>query len=142
MPVRLDLEEIGAPDGTSVVVRNLFYNVPVRSRFLKQPQTEAGYITDLIERQALSHPGISFHYRVDGKEKLHTTGNGDLKELIYRIYGREISKKVLPVRGPPAILKSSLSTAGCSGAISSPRRWKPDTGPTSCSTAFPLRSCT
>lgn len=98
MPVRLDLEEIGAPDGTSVVVRNLFYNVPVRSRFLKQPQTEAGYITDLIERQALSHPGISFHYRVDGKEKLHTTGNGDLKELIYRIYGREISKKVLPVR--------------------------------------------
>ena len=88
MPVKLDLEEIGAPDGTSVVVRNLFYNVPVRSRFLKQPQTEAGYITDLIERQALSHPGISFHYRVDGKEKLHTTGNGDLKELIYRIYGR------------------------------------------------------
>ena len=98
MPVKLDLEEIGAPDGTSVVVRNLFYNVPVRSRFLKQPQTESGYITDLIERQALSHPGVSFHYRVDGKEKLHTTGNGDLKELIYRIYGREISKKVLPVR--------------------------------------------
>ena len=98
MPVKLDLEEIGAPDGTSVVVRNLFYNVPVRSRFLKQPQTEAGYITDLVERQALSHPSISFHYRVDGREKLHTTGNGDLRELLYRIYGREISKKVLPVR--------------------------------------------
>ena len=80
--VKLDLEEIGAPDGTSVVVRNLFYNVPVRSRFLKQ---------------ALSHPSISFHYRVDGREKLHTTGNGDLRELLYRIYGREISKKVLPV---------------------------------------------
>jgi DNA mismatch repair protein MutL len=96
-PVKLDLEEIGAPDGTSVVVRNLFYNVPVRLKFLKQPQTEAGYITDLIERQALSHPGISFHYRVDGKEKLHTTGNGDLRELLYRIYGREISKKVLPL---------------------------------------------
>ena len=95
--VKLDLEEIGAPDGTSVVVRNLFYNVPVRSRFLKQPQTEAGYITDLVERQALSHPAISFHYRVDGREKLHTTGNGDLRELLYRIYGREISKKVLPV---------------------------------------------
>ena len=95
--VKLDLEEIGAPDGTSVVVRNLFYNVPVRAKFLKQPQTEAGYITDLIERQALSHPSISFHYRADGREKLHTTGNGDLKELIYRIYGREISKKVLPV---------------------------------------------
>ena len=97
-PVRLDMEEIGAPDGTSVVVRNLFYNVPVRAKFLKQPQTEAGYITDLVERQALSHPSISFHYRVDGEEKLHTTGNGDLKELLYRIYGREISKKVLPVK--------------------------------------------
>lgn len=97
-PVRIDMEEIGAPDGTSVVVRNLFYNVPVRAKFLKQPQTEAGYITDLVERQALSHPSISFHYRVDGKEKLHTTGNGDLKELLYRIYGREISKKVLPVK--------------------------------------------
>ena len=96
-PVQLDLEEIGAPDGTSVVVRNLFYNVPVRARFLKQPQTEAGYITDLIERQALSHPYVSFHYRADGREKLHTTGNGDLKELLYRIYGREIVGKVLPV---------------------------------------------
>ena len=95
--VRLDLEEIGAPDGTSVVVRNLFYNVPVRARFLKQPQTEAGYITDLIERQALSHPTVSFHYRADGREKLHTTGNGDLRELLYRIYGREITGKVLPV---------------------------------------------
>ena len=95
--ILLDMEEIGAPDGTSVVVRNLFYNVPVRAKFLKQPQTEAGYITDLVERQALSHPSISFHYRVDGKEKLHTTGNGDLRELLYRIYGREISKKVLPV---------------------------------------------
>ena len=96
-PLQLELEEIGAPDGTSVVVRNLFYNVPVRARFLKQPQTEAGYITDLIERQALSHPSVSFHYRVDGREKLHTTGNGDLKELLYRIYGREIMGKVLPV---------------------------------------------
>jgi len=95
--VQLDLEEIGAPDSTSVVVRNLFYNVPVRARFLKQPQTEAGYITDLIERQALSHPYVSFHYRADGREKLHTTGNGDLKELLYRIYGREIIGKVLPV---------------------------------------------
>ena len=95
--MKLDLEEIGAPDGTSVVVRNLFYNVPVRAKFLKQPQTEAGYISDLIERQALSHPTVSFHYRADGREKLHTTGNGDLKELLYRIYGREITGKVLPV---------------------------------------------
>lgn len=120
-PVRLDTEEIGAPDGTSVVVRNLFYNVPVRRKFLKQPQTEAGYITDLIQRQALSHPGISFHYRVNGQEKLHTTGSGDLRELIYRIYGREVSKCVMPIRceegnyriegflGKPEISKSSRS---------------------------------
>lgn len=91
------LQEIGAPDGTSVIVRNLFYNVPVRKKFLKQPQTEAGYITDLVERQALSHPDISFHYRVNGKEKLHTSGNGNLKELIYRIYGRETAAALFPV---------------------------------------------
>ncbi len=91
------LQEIGAPSGTSVIVRNLFYNVPVRKKFLKQPQTEAGYITDLIERQALSHPDISFHYRVNGKEKLHTSGNGNLKELIYRIYGRETAAALFPV---------------------------------------------
>ena len=120
-PVKLDLEEIGAPDGTSVVVRNLFYNVPVRSKFLRQPQTEAGYITDIIERQALSHPSVSFHYRVDGREKLHTTGSGDLRELLYRIYGREITGKVLPVSvskgnyrlegfiGRPEISRSSRS---------------------------------
>ncbi|MDO4285988.1 MAG: DNA mismatch repair endonuclease MutL, partial [Eubacteriales bacterium] len=93
----LSVQEIGAPDGTSVIVRNLFYNVPVRKKFLKQPQTEAGYVTDLIERQALSHPDISFHYRVNGKEKLHTSGNGQLKELIYRIYGRETAAALLPV---------------------------------------------
>lgn len=91
------LQEIGAPNGTSVIVRNLFYNVPVRKKFLKQPQTEAGYITDLIERQALSHPDISFHYRVNGKEKLHTSGNGNLKELIYRIYGRETAASLFTV---------------------------------------------
>lgn len=120
-PVKLDLEEIGAPDGTSVVVRNLFYNVPVRSKFLRQPQTEAGYITDIIERQALSHPSVSFHYRVDGREKLHTTGSGNLRELLYRIYGREITGKVLPVSvskgnyrlegfiGRPEISRSSRS---------------------------------
>ena len=95
--VRLDMEEIGAPDGTTVIVRNLFYNVPVRRKFLRQPQTEAGYVTDLIEHQALSHPGISFHYKVNGQDKLHTTGSGDLKELIYRIYGRDITKRILPL---------------------------------------------
>lgn len=96
-PVQISLEEIGAPDGTTVIVRNLFGSIPVRRRFLRQPQTEAGYITDLIEKQALSHPDISIHYRVNGQEKLHTSGNGSLQELIYRIYGRETAGAVIPV---------------------------------------------
>lgn len=96
-PVKIDLEEIGAPDGTTVIVRSLFGTIPVRRRFLRQPQTEAGYITDLVEKQALSHPFVSFHYRVNGQEKLHTTGNGDLRELIYRIYGRETAAAIIPV---------------------------------------------
>ena len=93
----LEITEIGAPDGTSVIVRDLFYNVPVRRKFLKTPQTEAGAVTDLVEHLALSHPDISFHYRVNNQEKLHTTGNGNIKELIYRIYGREMSNSVIPV---------------------------------------------
>ncbi len=97
MPVKIDMEEIGAPDGTTVIVRNLFGAIPVRRKFLRQPQTEAGYITDLIEKQALSHPLISFHYRVNGQDKLHTTGNGSLRELIYRIYGRETAGSIIPV---------------------------------------------
>jgi len=96
-PVQIDLEEIGAPDGTTVIVRNLFGKIPVRRKFLRQPQTEAGYITDLMEKQALSHPLISFHYRVNGQDKLHTTGNGNLRELIYRIYGRETAGAIIPI---------------------------------------------
>ncbi len=93
----LEITEVGAPDGTSVIVRDLFYNVPVRRKFLKTPQTEAGAVTDLVEHLALSHPEISFHYRINGQEKLHTTGNGNIKELIYRIYGREMSNSVIPI---------------------------------------------
>ncbi len=93
----LELTEVGAPDGTSVIVRDLFCSVPVRRKFLKSPQTEAGAVTDLVEHLALSHPEISFHYRVNGQEKLHTTGNGNIKELIYRIYGREQAASMIPL---------------------------------------------
>ncbi len=93
----LEITEVGAPDGTSVIVRDLFCNVPVRRKFLKSPQTEAGAVTDLVEHLALSHPEISFHYRVNGQEKLHTTGNGNIKELIYRIFGREQSGSMIPI---------------------------------------------
>lgn len=95
--IPLEISEVGAPDGTTVIVRDLFYNVPVRKKFLKSPQTEGGYVTDLVEHLALSHPEISFHYRMNSTEKLHTTGNGDEKELIYRIYGREMANSVIPV---------------------------------------------
>ena len=103
--VPLEISEIGAPDGTSVIVRNLFYNVPVRRKFLKSAQTEAGYITDLVEKMALSHPDISFHYRVNGNEKLHTTGSGDLREVVYRIYGREIASGLIPIEVSEGELK-------------------------------------
>ena len=93
----LGIEEIGAPDGTTFIVRNLFYNVPARRKFLKTPQTEAGYISDLMERMALSHPDISFKFINNGQTKLHTSGNGNEKDLIYHIYGRDITSAVLKV---------------------------------------------
>ena len=95
--IPLEITEVGAPDGTTVIVRDIFYNVPVRKKFLKSPQTEGGYITDLVEKLALSHPEISFHYRMNNTEKLHTTGNGDEKELIYRIFGRQMADSVIPL---------------------------------------------
>ena len=91
------LEEIGAPDGTTVIVRNLFFNTPVRKKFLKQPATEGGYVSDLMEHLALSRPDISFKYMVNGQLKFHTNGNGELKEVIYRIFGKEVSENLIPV---------------------------------------------
>lgn len=88
-------EEIGAPSGTTILVRNLFYNVPARKKFLKSAQTEGGYITDLMEHLAMSHPEISFKYMINGQVKFHTSGNGNLKEIIYRIYGRDISNELI-----------------------------------------------
>lgn len=112
----LEITEVGAPDGTSVMVRDLFFNVPVRRKFLKSPQTEAGAVTDLLEHLCLSHPEISFHYRVNGQEKLHTTGNGNIKELIYRIYGREMSNSVIPIaRSSGSEGEDQLSVSGFLG---------------------------
>ena len=100
-----ELEEIGAPDGTTFIVRNLFYNVPARRKFLKAAQTEAGYINDLMERMALSHPDISFKFINNGQTKLHTSGNGNQKDLIYHIYGRDITSSVLNVSQENALFK-------------------------------------
>jgi len=90
-------EEIGAPEGTTFIIRNLFFNVPVRKKFLKQPATEGGYIIDLMEHLALSRPDISFKFIVGSQVKFYTSGNGELKEVIYRIFGREIAANVIPI---------------------------------------------
>lgn len=85
------LESVGCPEGTTFLVRNLFYNTPARLKFLKTPPTEAGYINSLMERLALSHPDISFRFINQGQPRLHTSGNGNLKDVIYHIYGRDIT---------------------------------------------------
>ena len=91
-------EEIGAPDGTTFLMRNLFFNTPVRRKFLKQAPTEGGYIADLMEHLALSRPDISFKLTLGNQLKFHTSGNGDLKEVIYRIYGREVANALIPIQ--------------------------------------------
>ena len=91
------MEEIGAPDGTTFLVRDLFYNTPARRKFLKSPQTEGTYISDMIEKLALSHPNISFKYINNNQTRLHTSGNGNCKDLLYHIYGRDITSSLLEV---------------------------------------------
>ena len=91
-------EEIGAPCGTTIIMRNLFFNTPARKKFLKQPQTEGSYVADLMEHLALDNPSISFHFINNKDDRFHTTGNGDLKELIYRIYGRDVACSLVPIR--------------------------------------------
>lgn len=88
-------EEIGAPDGTTFMVRNLFFNTPVRRKFLKTAMTEASYVTDLLEHMALSRPEISFKYMLNGQTKFYTNGDGDLKAIIYRIFGRDIANEMI-----------------------------------------------
>lgn len=93
----IGLEEIGAPDGTTFLVKDLFYNTPARKKFLKTPQTEAAYISDVVEHLALSHPDITFKFINNNQTKLHTSGNGNRKDLIYHIFGREIASALLEV---------------------------------------------
>lgn len=94
----LSNEEIGAPDGTTFIVKDLFYNVPARRKFLKTAQTEGSYISDMVEKLALSHPDISFKFINNNQTKLHTSGNGNRKDIIYHIFGREISSSLLAVK--------------------------------------------
>ena len=91
------MEEVGAPTGTTMIVRNLFYNTPARRKFLKKPATESSYVGELLEYMALSRPDISFHYVNQNQLKLYTSGNGILKNVIYQIYGKDIAKNMIEI---------------------------------------------
>ena len=94
---KVSFEDAGLPLGTTIVVRNLFYNVPARLKFLKSAKTEAGHVSDTVEKIALSHPEISFKFTVNGSVKLITTGKNSLKEAIYCVFGREIYSNLLSI---------------------------------------------
>ncbi len=94
---KMSIEDIGAPDGTTFIVRNLFFNTPVRRKFLKSAATEAGYINSLMQYLALSHPDISFRFINNNQNKLHTSGNMKLKDIIYNVYGRDITANLYDV---------------------------------------------
>lgn len=93
----IDYKEVGVPNGTTIVVRNLFYNTPARKKFLKSNMTEGSYILDLITKIALSHPEISFKMIANGQTKIDTSGSGKLKDTIYQLYGRDITANLIPV---------------------------------------------
>ena len=90
----VSLTEIGAPDGTTFLVKDIFYNTPARRKFLKTPITEASYIAELLEKMAVSRPDISFRLIANGKTRLSTSGNGRVRDLIYSIYGRETASSL------------------------------------------------
>lgn len=91
-------DDIGAPDGTTFLVKNLFYNTPARRKFLKSATTEAGYVEQMMVHIALSHPEISFKFIHNNKNKIYTSGNGKVKDIIYHIYGRDVAGALIPVQ--------------------------------------------
>ena len=93
----IDLKDIGVPGGTTIIVRNIFFNTPARRKFLKSAITEGGYIADILEHLALANPNISFKFIMGSQIKFHTSGNGNVKELIYRLFGKECSDAVIPI---------------------------------------------
>ncbi len=107
----VSLEEAGVKDGTTFIIRQLFYNTPARRKFLKSPMTEASHVGDFMTRLALSHPGISFRFVNNGQTKLMTSGNNRLKDVIYQVYGREITSNLLTA----SFKKEGLSIEGYIG---------------------------
>ena len=105
------LEEIGAPEGTTFIARNLFYNTPARKKFLKTPMTEGAHVAELVEKLALSHPEVSIRFIQNNQNKLHTSGNHNLKDIVYTVFGREIASNLLQV----TVKKSEVSINGYIG---------------------------
>ena len=93
----ISFEEVGAPKGTTMLVRNLFYNTPARKKFLKTPSTETSYIVEMMEKMALSHPDISFQLITDNRSRFHTVGSGDLLDVIFRVFGRDTASMLVPI---------------------------------------------
>lgn len=95
--VQKSLEEIGAPDGTTFVIRNLFYNTPARKKFLKSEMSEASAIHELMTHLAMSHPEVGFKVLIGGQMRIQTSGNGNLKDVIYHLYGRDVAMRLIEV---------------------------------------------
>ncbi len=105
------LEEIGAPEGTTFIARNLFYNTPARKKFLKTPMTEGAHVAELVEKLALSHPEVSIRFIQNNQNKMHTSGNHNLKDIVYTVFGREIASNLLEV----SVKKPEVSMQGYIG---------------------------
>ena len=114
-PAETDFEEVGAPDGTTIIVRNLFFNVPARRKFLKQPATEGGYVADLMEHLALANPQVSFQFIQNNQVKFSTAGNGDLKQTVYKLYGKDMTDALIPIdrQGDGIRLSGYLGKPSC-----------------------------
>lgn len=93
----ISFDDAGCPDGTTIIIRDLFFNTPARMKFLKKDMTEGTYVTDIVQKTAISHPEIKFTLIKDGKNVLSTPGNGDLLSAIYAVFGKEISEALIPV---------------------------------------------
>ncbi len=104
-------DSVGIPDGTTIIIKDIFFNTPARQKFLKTPQTEGSYISSLIEHMALSHPEISFSYKINGNIKLQTSGNGSLTDVLYQIYGMDIVRNIVEINK----VKEGLSIRGYIG---------------------------
>ena len=96
--IEKDLSQVGVPDGTTILVKNLFFNTPARRKFLKTATTEGGYIADLCEHLAMSKPNIAFRFISNNQVKFHTSGNGNIREIIYRIFGKDFIHEIIPIQ--------------------------------------------